>query len=169
MNKINQTMQIRPVDLNDAKDLVEIYAYYVLNTSITFEYDVPSIEEFSARIEKITSKYPYLIALQNNEIVGYAYATAYKERAAYDWSVETTVYVKHDIHGIGIGKTLYIELEQALKNKHIVNMLACITYPNPKSIDFHTKFGFTTVGHFPKVGYKFNEWRDIVWMMKDIK
>lgn len=166
---MNKTMQIRPVNLNDAKELVEIYAYYVLNTSITFEYDVSSIEEFSERIQKITKKYPYLVATINSEIVGYAYATAYKERAAYDWSVETTVYVKQDEHGNGIGKALYIELEQALKNKHIVNMLACITYPNPKSIDFHTKFGFSTVGHFPKIGFKFNEWRDIVWMMKNIE
>ncbi|HET6786079.1 MAG TPA: GNAT family N-acetyltransferase, partial [Erysipelotrichaceae bacterium] len=129
---------------------------------------VPSIEEFRERIQKITKKYPYLVATINSEIVGYAYATAYKERAAYDWSVETTVYVKQDEHGNGIGKALYIELEQALKNKHIVNMLACITYPNPKSIDFHTKFGFSTVGHFPKIGFKFNEWRDIVWMMKTL-
>lgn len=165
---MNQTIQIRPVKLEDTNDLVEIYAYYVLNTTITFEYDVPSIEEFTQRIQKITSKYPYLVALINNKIVGYAYATAYKERAAYDWSVETTVYVKHGEYGNGIGKSLYIELEQALKNKHIVNMLACITFPNPKSIDFHSKFGFTTVGHFPKVGFKFNEWRDIVWMMKEI-
>lgn len=166
---MNKTIQIRPVNLNDTKELVEIYAYYVLNTTITFEYDVPSIEEFTNRIQKITKKYPYLVATIDSEIVGYAYATAYKERAAYDWSVETTVYVKHDIHGNGIGKTLYTELEQALKNKHIVNMLACITFPNQKSIDFHTKFGFTTVGHFPKIGFKFNEWRDIVWMMKEIE
>lgn len=166
---MNKTIQIRPVNLNDTKELVEIYAYYVLNTSITFEYDVPSISDFSERIQKITKKHPYLVATIDSEIVGYAYATAYKERAAYDWSVETTVYVKHGKHGNGIGKTLYNELEQALKNKHIVNMLACITYPNPKSIDFHTKFGFTTVGHFPKIGFKFNEWRDIVWMMKNIE
>jgi len=166
---MNKTIQVRPVTLNDAIELVKIYAYYVLNTSITFEYDVPSIEEFSNRIQKITMKHPYLVATIDSEIVGYAYATSYKERAAYDWSVETTVYVKHDIHGNGIGKALYIELEQALKNKHIVNMLACITYPNPKSIDFHTRFGFTTVGHFPKIGFKFNEWRDIVWMMKNIE
>jgi phosphinothricin acetyltransferase len=165
---MQKTIQVRPVNNNDVKELVAIYAYYVLNTTITFEYDVPSIEEFTQRINKITQKYPYLVAIIDNEIVGYAYATAYKERAAYDWSVETTVYVKDGIHGNGVGKTLYTQLEQALKNKQFVNMLACITYPNPKSIDFHTKFGFTTVGHFPKIGYKFNEWRDIVWMMKVI-
>jgi len=162
-------IQVRTVTLNDVQELLDIYSYYVLNTTITFEYDTPSMNEFTQRIQKITQKYPYLVATINDEIVGYAYATSYKERAAYDWSVETTVYVKNDKHGLGIGKTLYSQLEQALKDKNIVNMLACITYPNPKSIDFHTNFGFEKVGHFPKVGYKFNEWRDIVWMQKVIK
>ncbi len=162
-------IQVRTVTLNDVQELLDIYSYYVLNTTITFEYDTPSINEFTQRIQKITQKYPYLVATLNDEIVGYAYATSYKERAAYDWSVETTVYVKNDKHGLGIGKTLYTQLEQALKDKSIVNMLACITYPNPKSIDFHTNFGFEKVGHFPKVGFKFNEWRDIVWMQKVIK
>lgn len=162
-------IQVRTVTLNDVQELLDIYSYYVLNTTITFEYDTPSMNEFTQRIQKITQKYPYLVATINDEIVGYAYATSYKERAAYDWSVETTVYVKNDKHGLCIGKTLYSQLEQALKDKNIVNMLACITYPNPKSIDFHTKFGFDKVGHFPKVGYKFNEWRDIVWMQKVIK
>ena len=162
-------IQVRTVTLNDVQELLDIYSYYVLNTTITFEYDTPSINEFTQRIQKITQKYPYLVATLNDEIVGYAYATSYKERAAYDWSVETTVYVKNDKHGLGVGKQLYTHLEQALKEKSIVNMLACITYPNPKSIDFHTKFGFEKVGHFPKVGYKFKEWRDIVWMQKVIK
>jgi len=161
-------VQIRNVTLNDVQELLDIYSYYVLNTTITFEYETPSMDEFTQRIQKITQKYPYLVATLDDEIVGYAYATSYKERAAYDWSVETTVYVKNDKHGLGIGKELYLHLEQALKEKNIVNMLACITYPNPKSIDFHTKFGFEKVGHFPKVGYKFNEWRDIVWMQKVI-
>ena len=162
-------IQVRNVTLNDAQELVDIYSYYVLNTTITFEYETPSMDEFKQRIQKITQKYPYLVATLDDKIIGYAYATSYKERAAYDWSVETTVYVKNDKHGLGVGKKLYTQLEQALKEKNIVNMLACITYPNPKSIDFHTKFGFEKVGHFPKVGYKFNEWRDIVWMQKIIK
>ncbi len=162
-------IQIRTVTLDDAQKCLDIYSYYVLNTTITFEYDTPTLDEFKQRIQKITQKYPYLVAIIDNEIVGYAYATSYKERAAYDWSVETTVYVKKDKHGLGIGNVLYSQLEQSLKEKKIVNMLACITYPNPKSIDFHTNFGFEKVGHFPKVGYKFNEWRDIVWMQKVIK
>ena len=162
-------IQIRKVTLNDAQECLDIYSYYVINTTITFEYDSPPLDEFKQRIQKITQKYPYLVAVMEDEIVGYAYATSYKDRAAYDWSVETTVYVKKDKHGLGIGKTLYTHLEENLRNNNIVNMLACITYPNPKSIDFHTKFGFDKVGHFPKVGYKFNDWRDIVRMQKAIK
>lgn len=162
-------IQIRKVTLNDAQECLDIYSYYVINTTITFEYDSPPLDEFKQRIQKITQKYPYLVAVMEDEIVGYAYATSYKDRAAYDWSVETTVYVKKDKNGLGIGKTLYTHLEENLRNNNIVNMLACITYPNPKSIDFHTKFGFDKVGHFPKVGYKFNDWRDIVWMQKAIK
>lgn len=162
-------IQVRTVTLNDVQELLDIYSYYVLNTTITFEYDTPSINEFTQRIQKITQKYPYLVATLDDEIIGYAYATSYKERAAYDWSVETTVYVKETYQGIGVGKALYTHLEHALKEMNIVNMLACITYPNPKSIEFHTKFGFEQVGHFHKVGYKFNEWRDIVWMQKSIK
>lgn len=162
-------IQVRTVTLNDVQELLDIYSYYVLNTTITFEYDTLSINEFTQRIQKITQKYPYLVATLDDEIIGYAYATSYKERAAYDWSVETTVYVKETFQGIGVGKALYTHLEHALKEMNIVNMLACITYPNPKSIEFHTKFGFEQVGHFHKVGYKFNEWRDIVWMQKSIK
>jgi phosphinothricin acetyltransferase len=162
-------IQVRTVTLNDVQELLDIYSYYVLNTTITFEYDTPSINEFTQRIQKITQKYPYLVATLDDEIIGYAYATSYKERAAYDWSVETTVYVKETYQGIGVGKALYTHLEHALKEMNIVNMLACITYPNPKSIEFHTKFGFEQVGHFHKVGYKFNEWRDIIWMQKSIK
>ena len=162
-------IQVRTVTLNDVQELLDIYSYYVLNTTITFEYDTPSINEFTQRIQKITQKYPYLVATLDDVIIGYAYATSYKERAAYDWSVETTVYVKETYQGIGVGKALYTHLEHALKEMNIVNMLACITYPNPKSIEFHTKFGFEQVGHFHKVGYKFTEWRDIVWMQKSIK
>ena len=160
---------IRQVELEDANILLQIYSHYVLNTSVSFEYDVPSLEEFKQRILKISQRYPYLVALKDHEILGYAYATSYKERAAYNWSVETTVYVKETYQGIGVGKALYTHLEHALKEMNIVNMLACITYPNPKSIEFHTKFGFEQVGHFHKVGYKFNEWRDIIWMQKSIK
>lgn len=163
------TINIRQVKLEDTEALLKIYSYYVLNTSISFEYDVPSLEEFKQRIIKIAKTYPYLVAIKNDELLGYAYATSYKERVAYNWTVETNVYVKASYHGTGIGKLLYTHLEQALKDMHIVNMLACISYPNPKSIDFHTKYGFVEVGHFHKVGYKFNEWRDILWMQKSIQ
>lgn len=166
---MENNLTIRSVSLNDTEELINIYSYYVLNTSITFEYEVPTFDEFSQRIQKITQKYPYLVAIVNHEIVGYCYATTYKDRPAYDWTVETSVYIKQDYHHLGIGTKLYNLLEEALKEKDIKNMLACITIPNNESIDFHTKQGFVKVGHFSQIGYKLGEWRDTVWMQKVIK
>ena len=159
---------IRPATLNDAQALLNIYTPYVLDTCITFETEVPSLIDFKRRIETILQKYPYLVLEVDNTIVGYAYATKYKERSAYDWTVETSVYIQQDVHAQGYGKRLYTALEQALKAQGIVTMLACITYPNDLSIAFHKKMGFEHVAHFEKLGYKFNAWRDIVWMKKVI-
>ena len=99
--------QIRQATIKDAKELLAIYAPYVLETAITFEYEVPALEEFANRIEKITEKYPYLVAEVDGEIVGYAYASTFKDRAAYDWCVETSIYLAKDMGGKGIGKLLY--------------------------------------------------------------
>ena len=102
---------IRTAVQQDAKVLLEIYAPYVKKTAITFEYDVPSVEEFARRISKVLQKYPYLVAEVNGEPVGYAYAGPFKERAAYDWAVETTVYVRENMKKSGIGRALYTALE----------------------------------------------------------
>lgn len=166
---------IRNVTQDDAKDLLKIYSYYVENTAISFEYAVPSEEEFRERINKITSKYPYLVAELNNEIVGYAYAGPFKERAAYDWSVETTIYLNKDSKGMGIGKKLYLALENKLKEQNILNLYACIASPveedeylTKESIEFHHHLGYQIVGEFHKCGYKFNSWYNMVWMEKII-
>lgn len=108
-------MRIEKVTIDDAKELLSIYEPYVKNTAITFEYDVPSLEEFKGRIKDISSKYPYIKVVEDGEILGYAYAHAFRERKAYDWSVETTVYVKQGRHRMGIGRLLYSELEKSLK------------------------------------------------------
>ena len=110
-------MNIRIAKPEDAKKLVDIYKYYVEETSVTFEYDIPSIEEFTKRIEKTLKKYPYLVAEKNNKIYGYAYAGAFKGRRAYDWSVETSIYVKAGISNHGVGTLLYKELERYLNFK----------------------------------------------------
>lgn len=161
-------MNIRVAKPEDAKKLLNIYKYYVENTTITFEYDTPSVEEFENRIKNTLVKYPYLVAENNNEIYGYAYASAFKSRRAYDWSVETSIYVKNGGSNHGVGTLLYNELERYLKMQNIINVNACITYPNEKSENFHKKFGYKTVAHFTKCGYKLGKWHDMIWMEKFI-
>lgn len=159
---------IRMATIMDAQRLLEIYAPYVTDTSITFEYTVPTIEEFKKRIENILMKYPYLVAEKENKILGYAYAGCFKSRAAYDWSVETSIYIDKNGRNKGIGKKLYFELEKILKKQNITNVNACITYPNPSSIGFHEHMGYRKVAHFTKCGYKFDKWHDMIWMEKII-
>ncbi|NLM45644.1 MAG: N-acetyltransferase [Firmicutes bacterium] len=166
-------MKIEKVTIEDAAELLQIYGYYIKNTAIAFDYDVPTLGEFQQKIIDISSKYPFIKAVDNGEILGYAYANTFKDRKAYDWSVETTIYVKQDKRRMGIGKSLYLALEQALKNMGILNMNACIAVPQKEdkfltfaSYHFHKKMGFTLAGRFHKIGYKFNNWYDIVWMEK---
>ena len=168
-------MKIEIASLEDAQELVEIYRYYVEKTAITFEYEVPSVEEFKQRMIHVMEKYPYLIAKENDQIVGYAYASCFKNRAAYDWCVETSIYVNYDLKRCGIGKKLYLALEKALKAQHITNLNACISSPiendeylDTNSIDYHHHLGYQMVGKFHQCGYKFNRWYDMVWMEKFI-
>lgn len=157
---------IRPVTADDTGRLLSIYAPYVQQSAITFEYEVPSLQEFTNRIDSITSRYPYLAAFVQGEIKGYAYASTFKNRPAYDWSVETSIYVDKNYHGRGIGSLLYQHLEEILKLQNICNLCACIAYPNPESIGFHEHMGYKTVAHFHKSGYKFDTWYDMIWMEK---
>lgn len=166
MNKNANDLRIRMAEPDDAFTLLGIYEPYVENTCITFEYQVPSLEEFTERIRETLKKYPYLAAEQNGEIAGYAYASPFKGRPAYDWAVETTVYLKENAKGKGIGRQLYTALEDILRKQNITNANACITYPNPESMGFHKKMGYRIVGHFSKCGYKDGQWRDVVWMEK---
>lgn len=161
-------MTIRVATPEDAGALVEIYRPYVENTSITFEYEVPSVSEFETRIRTTLKKYPYLVAEENGEALGYAYVSAFKGRSAYDWSVETSIYVKQGFGKKGIGKQLYLALEDILRRQNICNLCACITYPNPASIAFHEFFGYKTVAHFTASGYKQGRWHDMVWMEKGL-
>lgn len=165
----------RNVMKDDVEDLLNIYSYYVANTAITFEYEVPSVEEFSIRVTNTLKKYPFIVAEFNSEIVGYAYAGPFKERPAYDWSVETTIYLSKDCRGKGIGKKLYLALENKLKEQNILNLYACIASPinedeylTKDSIEFHQYLGYQIVGEFHKCGYKFERWYNMVWMEKII-
>lgn len=161
-------MEIRLAKPSDARSLLDIYAPYVENTAITFEYEVPTIENFANRIEKTLEKYPYLVAEEDGVVVGYAYASTYYARAAYDQAVELSVYVSQDARGKGVGSKLYDALEDLLDQMGYVHFLACISLPNEASLALHRKRGYQQVAHFPKIGYKFNRWHDIVWLQKSL-
>ena len=166
-------MLIRTACLSDAPALLEIYAPYVENTAITFEYDAPSLAEFRLRMEKTLQKYPYLVLEEEGEILGYAYASPFKERAAYGWAVETSIYLKKNVQGKGYGKALLLRLEEILCAMHILNVNACIAYTEKEdefltnaSMRFHEKMGYSMAGHFHRCGYKFGRWYDMIWMEK---
>ena len=168
-------IRIRPATEADAEEILNIYAPYVTDTAITFEYDVPTLEEFTGRIHHTLEKYPYLVAVRDGEIIGYAYAGACYGRAAYDWSAETTIYIKKDCRHCGVGKLLYQALEDALKAQNIINLYACIGYPEvddeyltKNSEQFHEHQGYRLIGEFRKCGYKFGRWYHMVWMEKMI-
>ncbi len=170
-----ETITIRTAKKSDAAELLRIYAPYVKETAITFEYDVPSEQEFAERIAKTMEKYPYLAAEIDGTLVGYAYAGAFHARAAYDWAVETSIYVDRNRKRQGIGEHLYQALEDRLKAMGIVNLNACIAYPREKdpyltadSVRFHETLGYRLVGRFDSCGYKFDRWYDMVWMEKHI-
>lgn len=160
---------IRTATPEDAQALLAIYTPYVTDTTITFEYDVPALDEFRQRIANTLMKYPYLVAEEKDVILGYAYASAFKTRSAYDWAVETSIYVKQGCHGRGVGKLLYTRLDALLEKQHIYSVNACITYPNDESIRFHEKMGYQTCAHFHQCGYKFGRWLDVIWMEKHLK
>lgn len=160
-------INIRSAQIEDAADLVAIYAPYVENTAITFETEVPTVADFASRIKKTLEKFPYLVA-EEGRVVGYAYASTYKDRAAYDWTVELSVYVAQEARGKGIGSLLYDAIEEDLTARGFKNFLACIALPNPASLALHKKRGYEQVAHFKNVGYKFDNWHDIVWLQKSL-
>ena len=171
---MNDGISFRVVCEADAPALLEIYAPYVEKTAITFEYDVPSIEEFQQRIRSTLQKFPYIAAVQNGKIIGYAYASPFKLREAYKYSVELSIYLSGECRRKGVGSRLYGLLEQILAAQGILNLNACITYgkkeENPytsqDSVLFHEKMGYRLVGKFSKCGFKFGTWIDMVWMEK---
>ncbi len=172
---------IRSATPDDAAALAAIYRPYVEGTAITFEYEAPSAEEFSSRIAHTLERYPYLVAADKADpfhLLGYAYASVYHGRAAYSWSVETSIYVAKSERTKGIGRTLHAELEDELKEMGIQNMYACITalpedrsddpYLTDASIRFHERLGYALCARFARCGYKFGQWYDVVWMERMI-
>lgn len=163
-------MTVREARREDAAQLLEIYRPYVEHTTVSFEYVTPTATEFADRITHTLARYPYLVAVNDaQEILGYAYASAFKAREAYDWSVELSIYVKENTHRQGVGRQLYEALEKLLYRQNVCNLCACIAYPNPDSERFHAGMGYKTVAHFHKSGFKNGEWVDMIWMEKAIR
>lgn len=161
--------KIRRATEDDAQELLDIYATYITETTITFEDEIPTVDNFKQRIHEISESFPYLIAVDDNDkILGYAYAHLYGPRAAYAWTAEASIYVDHNYKGHGLGTELYQYLETALQKQGVVNLMACITEENINSIKFHEKFGYKKVGVFKKVGFKFGRWLDVTWMQKTL-
>lgn len=168
-------LKIRVATAEDAAELLDIYRPYVEKTAITFEYEVPSEEEFCRRIQNTLKKYPYLVAEKDGKLLGYAYTGPFVGRAAYQWGVETSIYLREGCTKMGLGKKMYDALEKVSRAQNILNMNACIGYPEVEdehltnnSVDFHGHIGFEMVGTFHKCGYKFGTWYHMVWMEKII-
>lgn len=175
MKKEKADILIRVAREEDANELLSIYAYYVEHTAITFEYEVPSLEDFTCRIRETLKNYPYLVALVDGKIVGYCYAGKFRARAAYAWSAATSIYIAKQYHRMGIGRMLYTELEHILVKQNVVNLYAGAADPldedkflTHNSEHFHEANGYKVVARYYKCGSKFGIWYNLIEMEKII-
>jgi len=158
---------IRPAKISDARQIVAIYNYYIENSTHTFEEDALEVSSVESKIEFITTHLPWLVCEEEGQILGYAYATKWRVRSAYRFSVECSVYIDKNHFRKGIGKQLYESLFTILKEKDIHLVIGGITLPNEASVILHEKMGFEKVAHFKEVGFKFNKWLDVgYWQLK---
>ena len=164
---------IREAKPEDAKALLDIYAYYVENTAVTFEYEVPGTDAFRKRIVRTLEGYPYLVLEEDGILLGYAYAGVFKNRPAYSRCCELSIYLSRGARGRGCGRMLYEALEAELKQRGFLNLYACIADPivedeylTRNSEQFHRHLGFAKVGEFHRCGYKFGRWYNMIWMEK---
>lgn len=153
---------------NDAEAILAVYAPYIEKTAITFEYEVPSLEEFRRRIAEITKKYPWIVYEEDGEILGYAYGGPEYTRAAYQWTVETSVYISEKAKGKGIGTALYEKILDILTKQNFCICYVLINDDNEASIKMHEKYGFKQNGYRKNCGYKFGRWHSIIFMEKQL-
>lgn len=152
---------IRPVTVADAQQLVAIYNYYVIHSIVTLDLVPFSAKDFEEKISTISSQFPFIVYEENDEILGYAYANTFRTKSAYNKTVELTIYLKHNTLGKQIGKKMYSELIQQLKEENYHVLIGGLTLPNDASVKLHEGFGFEKVAHFKEVGYKFDKWHDV--------
>lgn len=157
----------------DTAELLKIYAPFVASedrnlSDVSFEYEVPGVEEFAGRIRDISAAYPYLVCEQEGRLIGYAYAHPYIQRAAYQWGAEVTIYLAPEGQGQGLGRVLYTALEALLRKQGIVVLYACVTASNEHSVKMHEAMGYKIIGSFKNTGFKHGHWLDMVWLEKRI-
>lgn len=157
---------IRFAKETDLPQILDIYGPYILNTATSFEYTVPTLEEFTQRFREITAQFPWLVWEEAGKISGYAYASLPFGRAAYRWCAASSIYLSPDAQGKGIGQKLYGALDRLLTQQGYRKTYAIITSDNPGSLCFHEKQGFRFVARFPECGVKFSKLYDVVWMEK---
>ena len=161
-----QQLEIRLARPEDTPAILEIYAPFIEAHWASFETVVPDTTQMWKRIERIMQRDPWLVAISNGRLSGYAYAAPHRGRQAYQWNREVSAYVHSDLQGLGIASRLYDTLFRILKWQGYMNLLAGIVTPNPSSIAFHEKMGFTLLGTYRRIGYKMGAWRDVQWYEK---
>ena len=163
-------MNIRTATTDDAPAIAAIYAPIVRETAISFELEPPTVDEMGTRIATTLQRFPWLVSLDaSGRVSGYVYASKHRERAAYQWSVDVTAYVRSDARGQGIGKQLYKSLLEELKTLGYAQAFAGIALPNAASVALHESMGFEPLGIYRKVGYKLNAWHDVGWWQRSIQ
>jgi len=160
---------IRLVTPGDAAECREIYAPYVRDTTVSFELSPPSDEEFEQRLAKKRGSYPWLVCEHDGDVVGFSYASQHRGRGAYQWDVESSVYVDDQHHRAGVASGLYRSLFAVLRLQGYYNVYAGTTLPNPASVQFHRAMGFEPVGVYHDAGYKHGEWRDVQWWQRSLQ
>lgn len=165
---MSSTPCIRRASLADAASLLQIYAPYVQRTATSFEAEPPSAQEFAERIERSNQSHAWLLMERDGETIGYAYAGPHRARAAYRYSAESSVYLRQDVIGRGLGRVLYTRLLAELQELGVCQVFAGITLPNPPSTGLHQSLGFQPIGVFRKVGFKFDQWHDVAWFQLEL-
>lgn len=160
--------KVRCAEPDDANAILNIYAPFVTDTIVTFEHTIPAPAEYHDRIENTLKEYPFLVCMDAEEIIGFAYAGRFRTRAAYDWDAELSIYISPYYTGKGLGSRLYNMLMILLSRQNVVNVYGCLALPNPGSERLHQAMGFDRLGEFPKAGYKHGRWVNTVWYGKAI-
>ncbi|WP_315731574.1 MULTISPECIES: arsinothricin resistance N-acetyltransferase ArsN1 family B [unclassified Bradyrhizobium] len=159
---------IRTAHIGDARDIHAIYAPIVIGTAISFEIEPPSVAQIEDRIKNTLLRFPYLVCVADEKVIGYAYAGAHRERAAYRWSVDVTIYVNEEARGSGVGRSLYSALITILQRQHFHAAFAGITLPNEPSVALHKSLGFQFLGTYEEVGFKFGRWHSVSWWRRGL-